>query len=126
MNSLWRSLAACFVLLWSVLGFSLEKLSVTVDVKAPQFTISLPANPTTGFKWVVKDYDTTHFNYLNSEYVAGLPARIGSGGHTIFSFAPKPKVKYPKSSLMTFCYARPWDVKSGTETEVSISFVSKK
>ena len=118
-----RNLVAWCMISWSVLGFSAEKLSMTVDASAPQFTISLPANPTTGFKWVVKHYDTTHFTFLKAEYVATVPTRIGSGGQTKFVFSRIRGVKYPKNSRMTFSYSRPWDAKSGSETIVTIKFI---
>ena len=121
-----RNLVTLYLLSWSVLGFSADQLSVTVDANAPQFTISLPANPTTGFKWAVKEYDTAHFTYLSNEYVATAPKRIGSGGQTIFRFARKSGVKYPCCSNMTFRYARPWDATSGSITDVHLCFATKK
>ena len=124
MNRLNCTVILCVLLCWSTLGFSAEKLSVTVDADASQFTVSLPANPTTGFKWVVSKYDTTHFNYLSSEYVATLPARIGSGGHSVFHFSRKSGVKYPRTSHMLFHYARAWEAKSGTDMDVTIYFLS--
>jgi inhibitor of cysteine peptidase len=121
-----RGLVALCLLGWSVLSFAADKLSVTVDATRPQFTISLPANPTTGFKWVVSKYDTAHFTYLNDDYVATAPVHMGSGGNSVFHFARKSGIKYPCCSQMTFRYARPWDDKSGSTTKVHICFVTKK
>ena len=115
-------LVGFLALLWSSCCFCTETLTVTVDAHAPQFIISLPANPTTGFKWVVKQYDATHFNYLKNEYTADAPKRIGSGGHSVFTFSRKVGVNYPKRSKMIFSYARSWEEKSSTEQVVIVCF----
>ena len=125
LDVLTRNLVAWLFFSWSVLGFSAETLNVTVDASVPQFTISLPANPTTGFKWVVDKYDTTRFTLLTEAYSANPSARMGSGGQSVFTFAVKATCKYPKATRMTFRYQRPWDEQSARLTQVNITFTNR-
>ena len=111
-----------FCLLWSLLGFATESVKLVVDVKAAAFTVSLPANPTTGYQWVVEKYDTSHFDKISSQYVAESTTRMGAGGQMQFVFERKKDVDYPACTQMTFRYARPWEPTKGSVTRVTVMF----
>lgn len=114
-----------FIILCSLcswLAFAADNLNVTVSAEANQFSISLPANPTTGYHWVVNTYDKHYLNTPTEQYVASAPARIGSGGNTVFTFEKKAGLHYPKNTKMTFSYQRPWDPSHGHLKCVTITF----
>src|SRR5262245_2505749 len=52
-----------------------------------QFTVTLDANPTTGYSWQLdKTYDDTVVKLVGSEYKRGASGMVGSGGKQIWTF----------------------------------------
>ena len=70
------------------------------------FTISLPANPTTGYEWKA-DYDYVLLKQENAEFERATTEtkRVGSGGTSVFVFLP---IK-PGKSTIYFVYKRSWE-----------------
>ena len=70
------------------------------------FTISLPANPTTGYEWKA-DYDYVLLKKENAEFERATTEtkRVGSGGTSVFVFLP---IK-PGKSTIYFVYKRSWE-----------------
>jgi len=51
------------------------------------FKITLPSNPTTGYHWqLANEPNAAILTAAGHEYQAETPARIGSGGHEIWTF----------------------------------------
>ncbi len=86
-----------------------ESLEMTVDKKATRFTISLPANPTTGYQWQVIRFDKKHFSHVKHEYVANKPILMGSPGKMLFVFERTADAESPSCTEMIFRYQRPWE-----------------
>ncbi|KTD48955.1 secreted protein [Legionella rubrilucens] len=110
-----------------MLGFGVHAANptaMTLNVASgeDQFKVTLQANPTTGYQWTVQNYDQTLFKLMSSQYVAPETKLIGAGGQMVFTFAVNEGVALPKSSAMTFRYARPWEPKEGTTQKVIIQF----
>ena len=99
-------------------------MKMNVDTHSQQFNIVLPANPTTGFQWTVKQYDKTILNLTSSQYVAPKTTLIGAGGEMHFVFSRVAGAMYPKSTTMLFRYARSWEHGRGIEKKVVVSFRS--
>lgn len=80
----------------------------TIQAKLNQpFTISLPANPTTGYQWFV-DYDYGLLREDSSQFESGaasLPPRVGAGGTSVFVFTPV----QPGKTTIRFVYRRSWE-----------------
>ena len=83
---------------------------ITVVANKPQFTIRLPANPTTGYLWSIKHYNDHFISLQKQRYVAGSGGRIGSGGYSLWSFKVKPAaLKASHRFDITLIYGRPWE-----------------
>jgi len=70
------------------------------------FTISLPANPTTGYEWNV-DYDYVLLKQESDQFEEATPVakRVGAGGTSAFIFLPMK----PGKSTIYFVYKRSWE-----------------
>jgi predicted secreted protein len=70
------------------------------------FTISLPANPSTGYEWKV-DYDYVLLKQESAQFerTSAETKRVGTGGTCVFVFLP---VK-PGKSIIYFVYKRSWE-----------------
>jgi len=70
------------------------------------FTISLPANPTTGYEWKA-DYDYVLLKQESAEFESATKEtkRVGAGGTSVFVFLP---IK-PGKSTIYFVYKRSWE-----------------
>ena len=107
-------------LLFSTILFAADTQILKVDANQPQFTVTLAANPTTGFQWRVLSYDKTKLCLIKSEYVASKPQRMGSGGNMKFTFKLMKRDHYPVSSRIRFQYARSWDLEQGKFKDVVV------
>jgi predicted secreted protein len=70
------------------------------------FTISLPANPTTGYQWNA-DYDYVLLKQESAQFerASTETVRVGAGGTSVFVFTP---IK-PGKSTIYFVYKRSWE-----------------
>jgi inhibitor of cysteine peptidase len=100
----------------------------TIDIKpdASQFTITVPANPTTGFLWTVTKYEKNIFQQSHSSYIAPNTKRIGAGGKMVFTFTCRKGKKLPHSTRVLLRYARPWDKTTASVTKIVVNFHSVK
>lgn len=81
-------------------------------------TISLPANPSTGYSWT---YEMSEDDILCEELTKFIPARggdtaIGKGGKQVWVF----RAENPGSVAITFTYKRPW--KNGSASFDSVTY----
>ncbi len=118
-----RSIIGSFLLWFASWGYAADTLVLTVDPSLPQFVVTLPANPTTGYQWTVKAYDKKILKIVSSHYIAPKTKLIGAGGQMTFTFALNKNQSYPQATQMSFTYARSWEPKSGTEKHVTIQFI---
>ena len=93
-----------------------------MEATCPRFEISLPANPSTGFRWTLESYDIEHFVCLETDYVPATTTRMGAPGTRIFYFKSKDNVVCPESTRLRFSYGRPWEMDVSTSTEVTVTF----
>lgn len=68
------------------------------------FTISIPANPTTGYNWTA-DYDYVLLAQGNAVYETSHSGALGSGGTYVFVFTPLK----PGKTTIYFVYKRSWE-----------------
>jgi inhibitor of cysteine peptidase len=103
------------------LGYETSKIHV--DGKNNQFAITLPANPTTGFQWSVKQYDKTLLQIKEQDYKASPTQRLGAGGCMIVTFSRVKGAIYPKSTIILFRYSRSWEpASSGLLKYITVIF----
>jgi len=68
------------------------------------FTISIPANPTTGYNWTA-DYDYVLLAQGTAIYERSPSGALGSGGTSVFVFTPLK----PGKTTIYFVYKRSWE-----------------
>jgi|WetSurMetagenome_2_1015567.scaffolds.fasta_scaffold139036_2 inhibitor of cysteine peptidase len=88
---------------------------IVVQKSAPTFTILLKSNPTTGFTWILKDYDSKLIQPIGKAYIPSPKSKklIGGGGYQKFVFTVHPKAfDTPQTTFITLIYARPWNMNS--------------
>ena len=88
----------------------------TYQVSSSQntFAVTLQSNPTTGYQWIVKQYDQSLLTLTTSQYVPPNTKLIGAPGHIVFNFTIKAGVARPKRLTIQFLYGRPWEPDTGT------------
>ena len=111
-----------------LLGFSMianagDSLSINVANNEPSFTVTLEANPTTGYQWSVVQFDKQLFTLSKSHYQRSTTNLIGAGGEMNFTFSLNTGRSYPKQTNMVFNYARSWESGSSTAKNVTVNFV---
>lgn len=95
--------------------------AITLEKNQTEFTIKLPSNPTTGYSWFLKSYDSSLVQPLEHEFIGPKESRIGAGGTEIWRFRPTQKAfQVPQFIQLTFVYAQPWNIKSAEEKVVTV------
>lgn len=117
-----RILLSFCLLLSSFLSFAAKVQTIDIAAQNKQFVLILPANPTTGYQWTVKQYDKTRLLLTSSNYRAPDNKRIGAGGQMVFTFSRIDKAPFPKNTRIVFRYARSWEPASGTIKQVDLRF----
>ncbi|MBA2655260.1 MAG: protease inhibitor I42 family protein [Gammaproteobacteria bacterium] len=84
---------------------------ILVSSVARQFTISLNSNPTTGYSWRLKTYDSHIVTPLSQTFKAPASNKPGAGGIETFVFELKEHAfKVKRVTQITFIYVRPWNL----------------
>lgn len=101
--------------------------NMTVDaaLQNDQFEVTLPANPTTGYQWSLKTYDKGLLNFVEGRYRGPKTRRIGAGGQMVFTFKINAGKVLPKSTKMTFVYARSWEPNTAKPSQVTVNFSNR-
>lgn len=86
-----------------------EPPSVVVKAGAPEFTISLPANPTTGYQWFLEFADPDLIEALGRDYEGPGNGLAGAGGTDHWHFRVRDQAfAVPRITEVEFVYLRPW------------------
>lgn len=94
-------LSSCAASQATVYTDSTETIFVKVN---EEFTIGIPANPTTGYQWTAS-HDTSLLSLVGTEYKTSKQAKglVGAGGTQYFKF----KALKPGMVRISFSYQRP-------------------
>lgn len=89
--------------------------NVIVKKTSPHFTIVLQSNPTTGYRWSLKQYDSNFITPVGNKFIPPTNQRlIGAGGYEQWMFDVKPEAFNAAHQLtVSFIYARSWERGSG-------------
>lgn len=117
-----RKILACILFLYSVVVFSADAMKMQVSLRCQTFDVMLPANPTTGYQWAIKQYDKTLFKLTDSQYITPKSKLIGAGGQMRFRFSCVRGAMYPGSTTMQFRYSRSWEHGGGKIQNVLVTF----
>jgi inhibitor of cysteine peptidase len=92
-------------------------MRVEVKSETKIFSFSLDSNPTTGYQWIVKDFDKTKLKFIKKEYQTQNTKLIGSGGKETFIF----KILNPQTQLDTrirLSYERSWEKSANNKVQI--------
>lgn len=118
-----KILFSSLLLSFSMMAQANDTVSLDVNIKDPSFSLSLPANPTTGFQWTVEQYDKNLLTLSASVYEKPTTNLVGAGGVMHFTFAVQKGKTLPEHTQIQLKYARSWEPKSATMKTVQVNFV---
>lgn len=121
MLGMMRILLSFFLFLTSLQIFSAD-MTLSVDAHSRQFVVKLPANPTTGYLWTVKQYDKAILQLTSREYLKPQTKLIGAGGVMTFTFSRVKGAVYPTSTVLLFRYARSWEPAAAEIKKITVDF----
>jgi len=82
-------------------------------------TVKLDANATTGYQWLLGDYDHNLLTLLGYTYQAPQTQRIGAGGQAVFTFHVNSALfTGPQVAKLMFHYVRPWQYSDPGQTQI--------
>lgn len=110
--------------LLSVLSHALQLNQLEMQGNCQKFQVELPANPTTGYQWMLENYDKATFNFINDDYISSADNRMGAPGKHVFYFEKKIEMVCPDTTTLCFSFSRAWDKNSSTCTNIKVQFKS--
>jgi inhibitor of cysteine peptidase len=91
--------------------------AISVTANEPVFILKLKSNPTTGYTWILRNYDARLLTLVTHHYQAGKPRLIGSGGFEWWTFRANPALfAEQKPATIHIIYARAWEKNNGVKT----------
>lgn len=97
-----------------------DKQNILVTADQPTFTIELKSNPTTGYSWFLREYDTDLITAVKHKFQKGQADLMGAPGYEVWTFKVKPAAfAVPQQLQLRFIYTRPWQ---GSESSTQITF----
>jgi inhibitor of cysteine peptidase len=100
-----------------------SKTSITVLKSQPVFILKLASNPTTGYVWLLNNYDKSLIVPVKHEYQSPDSKLMGAPGMDLWTFRVKPDAFIvPQRTSIRMSYARPWEAdKSGKNIEFVVT-----
>lgn len=84
---------------------------ILVNKHSDHFSVNLPSNPSTGYSWRLKDFDTTILSATSQRYEHPSKSIPGAGGIESFIFKIDPKFFVVKRvTQVSFIYLRAWNL----------------
>lgn len=111
------SLLFSLVTLANTPSFSASNKTIVLHKGTEQFCIVLQANPSTGYSWLLKQYNKNLVQPITSQFIPANSKLIGASGTQKWFFKVNPNAyKVPSTGTITFIYARPWDLSDNATT----------
>lgn len=96
-----------------------ENKTIIVSPDHPGFTIKLSSNRTTGYSWVLKNYDNKLLTLLSHQYVKPNSVLSGAPGYEEWRFkANSSYFEANKTTTVSLSYVRPWEQNTPTTNMV--------
>lgn len=88
-----------------------DKPAVMVTPNQPVFSIKLKSNPTTGFSWYLRSYDSNVLQPVKHVFIAPENKKlIGASGYEMWTFKVKANgFLVPMQTMIRFVYGRAWE-----------------
>lgn len=101
----------------SGITFSNPHQAIQVSADSPEVTLTLRSNRTTGYQWVLKDYDAAILEPVSAVYHAPKASVPGAPGYATWTFRVKKEaLTVPRMTQVTLQYIRPWMVTPDAQT----------
>jgi len=115
MNYFLKSIATFFLLI-SVVAFAeppqytQDKPVIMATPKNPEFVIKLKSNRTTGYIWLLREYDKNLITPIKHRYLSPISQLVGAPGFELWTFRVNAAgFTVPQLTYIRFVYARPWE-----------------
>ena len=99
-----------------------DKQNISVTPKQPEFIIKLKSNPTTGYSWFLREYDSSLIKTVKHTYEKPKEKMIGAAGYELWTFHVKQSgFTVPQQTTIRLVYTRPWQADSSTQLVFRVS-----
>lgn len=87
-----------------------QNQDILITTQHPQFIIKLKSNPSTGYSWFLREYDSNMIKPVKQEYVPNPNKKLmGASGYELWTFQVKTAAfTVPQQTVIRMIYARPW------------------
>lgn len=86
-----------------------KKPNIVVTADHPEFTLKLRANPTTGYSWYLREYNSKLITPVKHSYQRPDTKLIGAGGVDVWTFRVNSAAfLVPQQTALRMVYTRPW------------------
>jgi inhibitor of cysteine peptidase len=106
-----------------------QNTAIVVSPAKPQFEIKLKSNPTTGYSWFLREYNSELLTVVQHKYVTATDKKLmGAPGYETWIFQVKPAgFIVPQQTLIRMIYERPWESQeTPTQQLFKVATVSDK
>lgn len=93
--------------------------SIMLPSAKSEFSLTLPANPTTGYTWHIASYDDHLVTVTGHKFFPPSSQIVGAGGFDVWTFKVSPSALVaPHLLKIKMVYGRSWDIReTGQEKE---------
>jgi inhibitor of cysteine peptidase len=100
--------------------------TIKLSKNAPEFTLELDSNRTTGYSWQLQNAFEQYFEVIDERYISPEPGLVGAPGKEIWTFKTKPSAFLEAKTLaIEMIYAQAWNIENPA-TKLSIEFLIEK
>lgn len=101
--------------------YSTTQNAIVVYRNAPEFSIKLKSNPSTGYQWYLMDYPHHSIDPMSHQFYPSQSKRVGEPGYEIWVFKVLPGAfNVPEMIKLSLIYARPFEISRGSAKTFSI------
>ena len=103
-----------------------DKPAITVSEAMPEFVVKLKSNPTTGYSWFLRDYNSNLLTPVKHVYEAATDKKlVGAAGYELWTFRVRAAATVvPQQTMIRFVYTRPWQTEdTGTQKVFKVTTV---
>ena len=103
-----------------------DKPNIMISKDKPQFTLKLKSNPTTGYSWFLREYNSRLISPVKHSFEPPEKKLIGAPGYELWTFRVKADAfVVPQQLMVRMIYARPFSTDGGTQIIFRISTQGK-
>jgi inhibitor of cysteine peptidase len=90
-----------------------DKPNIIVTKDNSTFIIHLNSNPSTGYRWFLREYNSMLISPIKHAYEVPNTKLIGAPGYDVWTFSVKPAgFTVPQMTQIRFIYMRPWETEN--------------